>query len=631
MSALNLKVHPAAKLMPLLKGDELDELIEDIRQNGQRHPVVVYQGQVLDGRNRLEACRRLKLEPKTVEWVSMGTSPTSFVVSTNIARRHLTPSQKAAIAAELEPLFAAEAKARQRAAGGDKRSAAAKGRKAESGAKKKGERRPAAADAAKVTGASTRSVERAAAVKKADPELFAKLKDGDVTVKQAERQIRTTAQVKAAETYELPPGTFTVIAADPPWQYDDKLEGINRDLPYPTMPLAEICALDVAARAAQSCVLWLWVTNAHLLDGSAAAVLKAWGFESKTILTWVKDKIGLGRWLRGQTEHVILAVKGHPVMRLTNQSTVLTAPRRANSEKPPEFYAMVEELCPVPAGGRLELFARAPRTGWVTSGSEAESRAEIVTGDELRAKLAAKKVAEVKPSKKKGAAAVPSAGYGEAAGSGGTNGNGVSPGVVLPPAAPGSDLRMRVEKVLNDCTMWHAPELKTQQFTDWEGAQHEVCNPCAEKITAALELGSKPSPIEELLQTPRYCDERLRSGTCRCTSRTPCYAKQFAESPRGLKLAPKADDSHAEALDRANLDVLAEIDPELAKAAAAKDVTSIEVKCAHCQRVTLAIRGENFRCACGRTIDATNLTAADEEPKPDPESLKDPAGDDFPF
>lgn len=589
MSALNLKVHPAAKLMPLLKGDELDELIEDIRQNGQRHPIVVFQNQVLDGRNRLEACRRLKIEPKIVEWVSKGTSATSFVVSTNIARRHLTPSQKAAIAAELEPLFAAEAKARQRAAGGDKRSAAAKGRKAEEGGKKKkGERRPAAADAAKVTGASTRSVERAAAVKKADPELFAKLKDGDVTVKQAERQIRSSAQEKAAESYKLPDGTYAVIAADPPWQYDDKLEGINRDLPYPTMPLEEICALDVGARAAPTgCVLWLWCTNAHLLDGSAAAVLKAWGFSAKTILTWVKDKIGLGRWLRGRTEHVILAVKGHPVLRLSNQSTVIgelggssgdaeivplwdmptafTAPRRANSEKPPEFYAMVEELCVSPQGGRLELFARAPRNGWVTSGSEASSRAEIVTGDELRAKLGAKKKGEVKPGPKKGAAAVPSAGYGEPVGGGGPNGNGVTPGVVLPPAAPGS-----------------VPGLLTDP---------------AQGISDGL-----PTPLEQLLQTPRYCDERTRTGTCRCTSRTPCYAKQFAESPRGLKLVkPKADDAHAEALDRANLDVLAEIDPELAKAAAAKDVTPVAPP------------------------------AADEEPKPNPESLEQPKPEDIDF
>jgi N6-adenosine-specific RNA methylase IME4 len=574
MSALNLKVHPAAKLMPLLKGDELDELVEDIRKNGQRHPVVMFQNMVLDGRNRLEACRRLKLEPKTVEWVSKGMSPTAYVVSTNIARRHLTPSQKAAIAAELEPLFAAEAKKRQRDAGGDKRSETAKRRKAEAAPKGKASKRQAAADAAKVTGASTRSVERAAAVKKADPKLFEKVKDGELTVKQAERSIRTEKQVAQAESYKLPDGRYAVIAADPPWQYDDKLEGINRDLPYPTMPLAEICALDVGARSAQSCVLWLWCTNAHLLDGSAAAVLKAWGFEAKTILTWVKDKIGLGRWLRGQTEHVILAVKGHPVLRLTNQSTVLHAPRRANSEKPPEFYAMVEELCVAPQGGRLELFARAARPGWITSGSEAPP--ETVTGAELRTKLEKKRGAQVKPASP---APVPGAGYVEPAGRGGTSdSDGTAPGVVLPPAASGSG-----PGLLNDP---------------------------ASGIANGL-----PTPLEQLLQTPRYCDERTRTGTCRCTSSTPCYAKQFAESPRGLKLVkpgssgagittevtkPGERDRLAEAVDAQNLAELAKTHPELVPAALAKNITPAPA------------------------VTPPERPSDDDEPKPDPESLKGP-------
>jgi N6-adenosine-specific RNA methylase IME4 len=608
MSALNLKVHPAAKLMPLLKGDELDELVEDIRKNGQRHPVVMFQNMVLDGRNRLEACRRLKLEPKTVEWVAKGMSPTAYVVSTNIARRHLTPSQKAAIAAELEPLFAAEAKKRQRDAGGDKRSETAKRRKAEAEPKGKAAKRPAAADAAKVTGASTRSVERAAAVKKADPKLFEKVKDGELTVKQAERSIRTEKQVAQAESYKLPDGRYAVIAADPPWQYDDKLEGINRELPYPTMPLAEICALDVGARAAQSCVLWLWVTNAHLLDGSAAAVLKAWGFEAKTILTWVKDKIGLGRWLRGKTEHVILAVKGHPVLRLTNQSTVLEAPRRANSEKPPEFYAMVEELCVAPQGGRLELFARAARAGWVTSGSEAP---ETITGDELRTKLEKKRGAQVKPTASP--ANVPGAGYVDPAGRGGTSdSDGTAPGVVLPPAASGSDLDAMTARAAPKVAAVIAAIDGQPKLDDGGAALREK----------ARDFAAATSPLEQLLQTPRYCDERTRTGTCRCTSSTPCYAKQFAESPRGLKLVKPgssgagittdvtpARDRLTEAVDAQNLAELARTHPELMPAALAKNVTP----------------------APAVTPPERQSARDDAEPKPDPESLKDPAGDDFPF
>ena len=97
--------------------------------------------------------------------------------------------------------------------------------------------------------------------------------------------------------------------------------------------------------------------------------LAAWGFEHKTILTWVKDRMGTGDWLRGRTEHCILAVRGRPVVNLTNQTTVLEAVRREHSRKPDEFYALVEALCP---GARLEMFAREPRAGWTAWGAEAQ-------------------------------------------------------------------------------------------------------------------------------------------------------------------------------------------------------------------------------------------------------------------
>ncbi len=101
----------------------------------------------------------------------------------------------------------------------------------------------------------------------------------------------------------------------------------------------------------------------------AFRVLDAWGFVEKTILTWVKNRIGVGNWLRGQTEHCILAVRGNPVVNLTNQGTVLHAPVREHSRKPEEFYEFVEGLCP--GKSRLELFAREQRDGWVCGGAEA--------------------------------------------------------------------------------------------------------------------------------------------------------------------------------------------------------------------------------------------------------------------
>jgi N6-adenosine-specific RNA methylase IME4 len=80
----------------------------------------------------------------------------------------------------------------------------------------------------------------------------------------------------------------------------------------------------------------------------AFTVLDAWGFKQKTILTWAKDKMGMGDWLRGQTEHCLMTVRGRPTVFLTNQTTILHAPMRTHSEKPVEFYDFVEKLCPAP-------------------------------------------------------------------------------------------------------------------------------------------------------------------------------------------------------------------------------------------------------------------------------------------
>jgi N6-adenosine-specific RNA methylase IME4 len=113
------------------------------------------------------------------------------------------------------------------------------------------------------------------------------------------------------------------------------------------------------------CILWLWTDNAHLRE--AFDVLEAWGFTYKTTLTWVKDRIGTGDWLRGQTEHCLVATRGTPTVTLGGQSTVIDAPRGEHSRKPEAFFALVESLCP---GSKVELFARTPRPGWTQHGSE---------------------------------------------------------------------------------------------------------------------------------------------------------------------------------------------------------------------------------------------------------------------
>jgi hypothetical protein len=92
--------HPLADLFPLMEGDDFAALVEDIRQNGLREPIVMSGGLIVDGRNRFRACRAGGVKPEMVE-LPGGTDPLAFVLSKNLHRRHLTVSQRAMIAARL--------------------------------------------------------------------------------------------------------------------------------------------------------------------------------------------------------------------------------------------------------------------------------------------------------------------------------------------------------------------------------------------------------------------------------------------------------------------------------------------------------------------------------------------------
>jgi hypothetical protein len=99
-TALQLTAHEYASLFPMMSDDELAELIADIDKHGLREPIVLYEGRILDGRNRVEACRKLGIEdPRTVEYD--GDDAQAFVVSKNLHRRHLTQAQKAEVVVKL--------------------------------------------------------------------------------------------------------------------------------------------------------------------------------------------------------------------------------------------------------------------------------------------------------------------------------------------------------------------------------------------------------------------------------------------------------------------------------------------------------------------------------------------------
>jgi N6-adenosine-specific RNA methylase IME4 len=174
-----------------------------------------------------------------------------------------------------------------------------------------------------------------------------------------------------------PDKKYRTIVADPPWDYrehrGDGPKGAGAQ--YPCMKADELLALPVGQWAEENSHLYLWVTNAFVVQ--AHQIAKAWGFEPRTIITWVKGRfvagrlvqhIGLGSHFRTSTEHIVFCVRGKLEPYNRDIPTAFIAPRTSHSEKPQTFYDLVEHVSP---GPYLDVFARKQRFNWDTFGDEA--------------------------------------------------------------------------------------------------------------------------------------------------------------------------------------------------------------------------------------------------------------------
>jgi hypothetical protein len=106
-----LPFHPVTTLFNLLDGEEYESFKKDIESNGLLVPIWVYQGQIIDGRNRYRACIELGIKPKFQEWDGCG-SLVAFALSLNKHRRHDSESQRAMTAAKAKSMFEEEARQR---------------------------------------------------------------------------------------------------------------------------------------------------------------------------------------------------------------------------------------------------------------------------------------------------------------------------------------------------------------------------------------------------------------------------------------------------------------------------------------------------------------------------------------
>ena len=167
-------------LLPPLNDSELHALADDIRQNGLLNPIVLLDGQVLDGRNRFNACQIAGVKPRFVEWGGDG-SPLALVIALNFMRRHLTASQRAVVAFELLPMLEAEAKDRQRLSPGRGRKVANK--LATSSGK-------ASQFAARIAKTNSAYVENVKSINRKAPEVIPEIRSGHMTLNEAVQLVK---------------------------------------------------------------------------------------------------------------------------------------------------------------------------------------------------------------------------------------------------------------------------------------------------------------------------------------------------------------------------------------------------------------------------------------------------------
>ncbi|RWM02124.1 MAG: S-adenosylmethionine-binding protein [Mesorhizobium sp.] len=400
-----LQAHPLAELFPMLSEKEIGELADDIVIYGQREPIVLLDGKVLDGRNRLAACRFADVEPRFVEFE--GDDPLGFVLSLNLHRRHLTESQRAMVAAQIVDWDRGINQHTGGSANLPTREAARRlsiSERAVIAAKRIRDR--GAGELVEAIREGRVSVHAGEAISdlaleaqrevlaREEKEIIARAK----AIREARQKIRHNVRLahmdfvaekgRASAPAKLNQ-LYPIYYADPPWRFGVRSEVTGREKSaenhYPTLTTDEICdLLGKLIGGEHPAVCFLWATNPMLLD--ALRVLQACGFTYVHHWIWDKEVAGTGYWGRDRHELLLIGRRGDIAAPLpgTQPETVHRERKGKHSAKPDFFAEQIEKLFPGVA--RLELFARRTRPGWDVWGFEASDDAAPNAARALRSK-----------------------------------------------------------------------------------------------------------------------------------------------------------------------------------------------------------------------------------------------------
>jgi len=397
-----LKSHPHQYLIPPMSEDDYHNLLEDIKRNGILQPIdISYNNIILDGHHRVKAAKELgikEIEVRIPELLDIDED--EYLISVAMNRRHLTEGQKAVLANE----YIKRLSKKRKSEAGKKAINARWHPEREYGEatvastyKDEVDRsRKLAAERLKVSEKKIRYVQE---IEKAEENkekkvIYEKLRTGELQLHEAkliaqlpedkreivlEKKLETKKDIRSivreinnAEKNQnvkpIPDGKFSIIYADPPWEYEHSIS-TSREIEnhYPTLELEKIKATEIPAD--DNAMLFLWAPAPKIEE--ALEVMKAWGFSYRTNLVWVKDKIGMGYYARVKHELLLIGIKGDGIgttLPENRPESVIFAERTEHSKKPDISYEIIEKM--YPKHSKIELFARNKRDGWEAWGNE---------------------------------------------------------------------------------------------------------------------------------------------------------------------------------------------------------------------------------------------------------------------
>lgn len=332
------QIKVPSRIRKELKG--IEELAENIEQVGLIHPISIdSENKLLCGLRRLEACKVLGWDE-----IECKVFPLDVEADENLFRQEFTPEEKVK---GLERIEGREReRAKERILSGHPCPILGKGR--------------VTAIVAQKIGWGHTTYEKAKKVIESGQQKLIDMMNHEGNVNKAYRYVKQKEDeqriLEKKGLLEIS-GKFKTILIDPPWQYDTNV--IGRTVPlYATQPIENL--ENISKYADNDCHLYLWTTNAFI--PKACQLIEKWGFEYKTLITWVKPSIGIGSYFRNSTEHMLFAIKGHLSTRVRDIPTHFLADRREHSEKPEASYLLIEKASYPPY---LELYARTERRSWV--------------------------------------------------------------------------------------------------------------------------------------------------------------------------------------------------------------------------------------------------------------------------